>query len=250
MRSYADAAMVLQRAKAARPAIQKLNPRVRVNVDTDNLRNKPAEYFKDFDIVIGTELAFDDMVGQSCTWRKEQLADRDQCVVNKATRKWGVRFYAAATYGLYGFIFADLVRHQFVLKRVKANRLTQCGKETRTRSVISTTETKEGDTNYEFVTKEEIYCTLSEAVGSHLDKSWRPKKRHQVGSTLPGIAALWKFQQEFGRLPESIKDDYKRFTKLMTETAEALEMPQQLVKADFIRSDQTLTIAAANANPP
>ncbi|KAI5854602.1 hypothetical protein BZA05DRAFT_392030 [Tricharina praecox] len=208
----------INRAIAAVPTIQKLNPRVRVYADAGKLHDKPTEYFNDFDIVIATELGFNDMH-----------------LINEATRKWGIRFYAAATYGLYGFVFADLIRHQFVLKRVKANKLTQCGKETRTRSVVSTTETKEGATDYEFVTKEEIYCTLSEAVASRLEKSWRPKKRHQVGSVLPGILGLWKFQQEFGRLPESTKEDYKQFTKLMIETGQALEMPQELVRADFIR---------------
>lgn len=95
------------------------------------------------------------------------------------------------------------------------------------------------------MTKEESYCTLSEAVGSRIDKTWRPKKRHQVGSVLPGIAALWKFHQDFGRLPESIKGDYKEFTKLMTETGQALELPQELVKADFIRSDLSPVSAAS-----
>jgi len=63
----ADGSMLLQRAKAAAPAIRKLNPRVRVHLDTDTLHSKPTEYFKDFDIVIATELGFNDMVSRLCT---------------------------------------------------------------------------------------------------------------------------------------------------------------------------------------
>jgi ubiquitin-like 1-activating enzyme E1 A len=146
-----------------------------------------------------------------------------------------VRFYAAATYGLYGFIFADLLVHQFVVKRIKSNIRTQCGQETRTRSVIATTETKEGETIWEFVEKEETFCSLADTIGSKVDKKWRPRRRKNVGSILPGIMALWKFQQTFGHLPEGSKEDFKEFTKIMTEVAAELELPRELVKSEFIR---------------
>jgi ubiquitin-like 1-activating enzyme E1 A len=146
-----------------------------------------------------------------------------------------VRFYAAATYGLYGFIFADLLVHQFVVKRIKSNIRTQCGQETRTRSVIATTETKEGETIWEFVEKEETFCSLADTIGSKVDKKWRPRRRKNVGSILPGIMALWKFQQTFGHLPEGSKEDFKEFTKIMTEVAAELELPPELVKSEFIR---------------
>jgi ubiquitin-like 1-activating enzyme E1 A len=159
-----------------------------------------------------------------------------QLLLNDATRKGNVRFYAAATYGLYGFIFADLILHQFVVKRIKSNVTTQTGRETRTRSIITTTETKEGNTIWEFVTKEETYCPLSEAIHSEVDNKWRPRKRKMMPSILPGIKALWKFQQKFGRLPESTREDFAEFTRIMTEADRELALPEELVKAEFIRS--------------
>lgn len=207
------------RSQAAASAIQKLNPRVPVHVDTDNVCSKPSSFFKKFDIVIVTDLDLDSMQ-----------------YVNNATRECGVPFYAAATYGIYGFIFADLITHKFVIKRTKPNIKTVPKKETRTRSVIGVTEAKEGDTIWEFVTKEEIYVPLSEAITSELDHSWQLRKRKNVPSVLPGVLALWKFQKANGRLPEAERNDLAEFTRLMTDVNRNLGLPEELVKASFVRS--------------
>ncbi|KAF8244755.1 hypothetical protein K440DRAFT_608986 [Wilcoxina mikolae CBS 423.85] len=220
----------INRAKAAVPAIQRLNPRVLVHADTERIQDKPVEFFKNFDIVIATDMDLDSML-----------------LINDATRKWNIGFYAGATYGLYGFIFADLISHSFVIKRIRSNVKTQIGRETRTRSVISTTEKKEGDTIWEFVTKQEIYCPLSEAIRSEVDNKWRPRKRKMVPSVLPGIKALWKFQQKLGRLPESTREDFAEFTKIMTEVDKELALPEELVKAEFIR--QFVENATAELSP-
>ncbi|KAF8539231.1 hypothetical protein BDD12DRAFT_107192 [Trichophaea hybrida] len=220
----------INRAKAAVPAIQRLNPRVSVHADTERIQDKPVEFFKNFDIVIATDIDLDSML-----------------LINDATRKWNISFYAGATYGFYGFIFADLISHSFVIKRIRSNIKTQIGRETRTRSVISTTEKKEGDTIWEFVTKQEIYCPLSEAIRSEVDNKWRPKKRKMVPSVLPGIKALWKFQQKLGRLPQSTREDFAEFTKIMTEVDKELALPEELVKAEFIR--QFVENAAAELSP-
>jgi ubiquitin-like 1-activating enzyme E1 A len=39
-----------------------LNPRVPVRIDTDKVQDKPTEYFKQFDIVIVTDMDVDSMV--------------------------------------------------------------------------------------------------------------------------------------------------------------------------------------------
>lgn len=144
-------------------------------------------------------------------------------------------FYGAATYGLYGFIFADLIKHSFVVKRIKSNMRTKIGRESRTRNIVSTRESKEGDQKIEYVTKEEVFCSLSDAIRSEVDKAWRLKKRKNVPSILPGIKALWKFQQKLGRLPESTKEDFGEFTRLMTEADAELGLPESLVNSGFIR---------------
>lgn len=115
---------------------------------------------------------------------------------------------------------------------------TKVGQEARTRSIISTRETKEGEQNIEYVTKEEVYCPLSAAARSEVDKSWRLKKRKNVPSILPGIKALWKFQHQHSRLPVTSKTDYKDFTLLMTQADQELGLPESLVNSSFIRYPQ------------
>ena len=118
---------------------------------------------------------------------------------------------------------------------MKSNMTTQMGRETRTRNILSTRETKEGDQKIEYVTKEELYCPLSDAIRSEVDKKWRLKKRKNIPSILPGIKALWKFQQNLGRLPVTAKEDYREFTQLMTEADAELGLPESLVNSGFIR---------------
>ena len=155
--------------------------------------------------------------------------------INDATRSCNVPFYGAATYGLYGFIFADLIQHQFVVKRIKSNMKTKLGPESRTRNIVASREVKEGETTFEFVTKDELYCPLSQTLTAEVDKKWRLRKRKMTPSILPGIKGLWKFQQKMGRQPESTKEDFAEFTKCMTEADEELGLPKELVKSDFIR---------------
>lgn len=207
------------RAEAAAPAIQQLNPRVPVRVETTPAAGKTAEFFKTFDIVIATELDLDTMLS-----------------VNAACRECGRRLYAAATYGLYGFIFADLIEHTFIVKRTKSNMKTEAKQETKTRSIIGTRTTKEGETTFEFVTKRESYVPLSDAVLSKINSDWPLRKKKNVPAVLPGIKALWEFQRLHNRLPQVKKEDFAEFTKLMTNTNRKLGLPEGTVKSGFIRS--------------
>jgi ubiquitin-like 1-activating enzyme E1 A len=54
------------------------------------------DWIQEFDVVVATELAYDDLVR-----------------INRATRKVGKAFYAGGLFGLSGYVFADLVKHTF-----------------------------------------------------------------------------------------------------------------------------------------
>ncbi|KAL7270490.1 E1 ubiquitin-activating protein aos1 [Rhizina undulata] len=209
----------MNRAEAAAPAIQRLNPRVPVHVDTERVQDKDTNFFQKFDIVIATELDLDSLL-----------------FINNATRSCGRPFYAAATYGLYGYAFADLLKHTFVIERDKSNMKTELKKETRTRTITSVREKKEGEKTMEFVTKEEVYAPLSEVLKCQIDKNWRPRKRKTVPAVLPAVKALWQFQKLHKRLPGIMKGDDGEFTKLMTESNQELDLPPELVKSSFVLS--------------
>ncbi|KAF3193455.1 hypothetical protein TWF225_010203 [Orbilia oligospora] len=218
---FVDDEMVgLNRAEAAAPALQKLNPRVKVSTDTtEGIESRGADYFKKFSVVIVTEADFSTLTS-----------------INNACREAEVAFYAGSCYGLYGFVFADLIKHQFVIERERSNVETKIGSETRTRSLVSATTRKEpGGKFTEFVTKEEVYCPLEQVVVSQIDKTWRPRKRKAVSSVLPAVFGLWKFQETHGRLPDpdEHKEDTKLFMASMHESRNSLGLPLDNIDPSF-----------------
>ncbi|CUS10940.1 unnamed protein product, partial [Tuber aestivum] len=207
----------LNRAEAAAPALRRLNPRVAVNVDASDPRSKGVEFYSKFDIVIATELDLDCLL-----------------YVNDITRKCSRPFYAAASYGMYGYIFADLIKHDFIMHREKSNMRTELKQETKTRSVTAVREKKDSGKTLEFVTKQELYSPLRSVVSSKVDSTWRPRRRRMVPNVLPGVKAIWAFQQAYNRLPEAKRGDFTEMTRLITEANRDLGLPDDIVKSNFI----------------
>lgn len=178
------------RAEAAAPQIRKLNPRVNVIVDQADIRSKSPDYFGAFDIVIATDLQPDSLN-----------------IINTATRINHRPFYAAGVHGFYGFIFSDLIQHDYVVEREKSNRATAIGVETRTRRVVDVKEKKENGKNVELVTKREYYSTwfLASDAASLPAEFLKSRRRLKVVTPiLSCLRALWEFQTlHGGRIPNS-----------------------------------------------
>ncbi|KAF4123176.1 ubiquitin-like 1-activating enzyme E1 A [Geosmithia morbida] len=236
--SEADGNLVGQnRAQAASRAMQELNPRVRVHVDAGGIKSKGPSYFSGFDVVIATDLDPDSFN-----------------LINTATRLNGKPFYAASSHGLYGFIFSDLIEHEFVIERDVGNVPTQVGKrESRTRTVIdvktstsTSTSTsgrdghKFGKTPTETVTKRELYSTwfLASDVAVLPEEYTRSRRRlRAVSPALSCLRALWEFMQlEGGSRVPSNRDDLKKFTQLATQKHKALSLPPETLTPEFLRS--------------
>ncbi|KAH7143927.1 hypothetical protein EDB81DRAFT_511484 [Dactylonectria macrodidyma] len=210
------------RAQAASAAIQRLNPRVRVHVDADGVKSKVPSYFAAFDIVIATDL------------------DPDAFnLINTATRLHGKSFYAAGSHGLYGFIFSDLIEHDYVIQRDVGNVPTVPGQETRTRSIVDVKTRKEGPKTVESVTKRELYSTWYLASDVAVLPSDYTKSRRRLKSVTPALSclrALWEFMQLQGGRSPSTRDDLKMFTQMATQKHKALSLPSETLKPEFLRS--------------
>ncbi|CAM1502985.1 Fc.00g077610.m01.CDS01 [Cosmosporella sp. VM-42] len=209
------------RAQAASAAMQKLNPRVQVHVDAEGIKTKGPSYFAGFDVVIATDLDPDSFN-----------------LINTATRLHGKAFYAAGSHGFYGFIFSDLIEHDYVIQRDMGNVPTQPKQETRTRSIVNVTTKKDGPKTIESVTKRELYSTwfLASDVANLPDDYKRPLKRKSVTPALSCLRALWEFMQlQNGRTP-STHDDLKMFTQIATQKHKALNLPSETLKPEFLRS--------------
>jgi ubiquitin-like 1-activating enzyme E1 A len=211
----------LNRAEAAAPQIRKLNPRVQVVVDTQDIRHKGPDYFGGFDVVIATDLHPDALN-----------------IINTATRLNHKPFYAAGVHGFYGFIFSDLIQHEYVIEREKGNRETLLQAETRTRSVIDVKTKKEGGKLIEMVKKRELYSTwflASDAASLPAEYLKSRRRLKAVTPILSCLRALWEFLQlQDGRLPKTT-EDLKLFTVIATQKHKALGLPDETLKSEVLR---------------
>ncbi|KAI2615466.1 hypothetical protein GGR54DRAFT_290727 [Hypoxylon sp. NC1633] len=211
------------RAEAAVRRIQRLNPRVKVIADSGSIMTKGASFFGNFDIVIATD-----------------VSPTLLTFINTATRLHNRQFYAAGTYGFYGYIFCDLIEHDYVLQRDKPNVPTTIGPETRTRSIIKVENQKEGGKTIEKVQKRELYSTWDLASEtSQLPPEYNKSKRRlkAVTPALSCLRALWAFQQVHdNRLPDHNKQDLEAFTRSATQHHQFLSLPADTLRSEFLRS--------------
>lgn len=111
---------------------------------------------------------------------------------------------------------------------------TELKQETRTRSVTAVREKKDSGKTVEFVTKQEVYSPLRSVISSKVDSTWRPRRRRMVPNVLPGVKALWKFQQAHNRLPEAKREDFAEMTRFIMEANRDMGLPDDIVKSNFI----------------
>jgi ubiquitin-like 1-activating enzyme E1 A len=209
------------RAQAAAPQIRKLNPRVNVIVDPTDIRAKGPDYFGVFDVVIATDLDPDSLN-----------------IINTATRLNHRPFYATGVHGFYGFIFTDLIQHDYVVEREKGNRKTVVGVETRTRSVVDVKEKNESGKHIEMVTKRELYSTWFLASDAAILPPEYLKSRRRLKAVTPILSCLrafWEFNQLQGNRIPSTKEDLKLFTMLATQKHKALGLPEETLRSEVLR---------------
>jgi ubiquitin-like 1-activating enzyme E1 A len=211
------------RAEAAAPNIRKLNPRVTVNVDQADIRTKSPDYFSSFDVVIATDLSPDILN-----------------IINTVTRLNHKPFYAAGVHGFYGFIFSDLIQHDYVVEREKSNKPTLLQPETRTRSVVDVKTKKENGKLIELVTKRELYSTwflASDAAPLPAEYAKSRRRLKAITPVLSCLRALWEFGQLQGdRLPSTNnKEDLKLFTVIATRKHKALGLPDETLRSEVLR---------------
>lgn len=159
-------------------------------------------------------------------------------MINTAARFASRPFYAAGIHGFYGYIFADLVLHNFVIEREKSNVAVKLQPETMTRSIVGVSHRKENSgKQVEIIEKNEIYCPLMLANTSPLplEVSKNRRKLKAVPALLPCLRALFEFQSTFNHIPCS-HADLATFTTLAKNKAGELQLPPGTLTPDFLRS--------------
>ncbi|TKA71362.1 hypothetical protein B0A49_04371 [Cryomyces minteri] len=168
-----------------------------------DVRAQSQSFFAPFDLTFACDLDFATM-----------------SLINAKTRLVNRAFYAAGTHGLYGFAFADLISHDYILKRTVANIPTALGPESATRAVVAATTVKEGGANLELVTKRELYS---------------PSCSPTLTPLLSCLRAVWDFERSLARLPSHSQADLELFTRLATEKHKELQLPMETLTAEFLR---------------
>lgn len=211
------------RAESAQPELQKLNPRVNLFTDPDVVFTKLPEYFSSFDITIATNVPF--------------LALQQ---INMMCRDFSRRFYAADTHGMFGYIFSDLIMHQFVVEEQTSNIPKKPNTmETSTRSIVAVEQKTENGKRIDVVTKQEIYDPLMLVNSSPLPAQFTQTvaKRRKVTPLLSCLRALFDFQNlQAGRLPSANRADLELFTRLVNEKHLELQLPSETLKSEFLRA--------------
>lgn len=159
--------------------------------------------------------------------------------INAACRLANRPFYASGIHGFYGFIFADLIIHDYIIERETSNVPTIAKQESATRSIIGVTTKKQNGKNIETVNKREVYSPLLLANTSPLPDDFirNRRKMRSVTPLLPCLRALWDFERDTHRLPDqSSKHDLAEFTRMATNKLKELQMPVETLTAEFLRS--------------
>lgn len=218
--SHADVGK--NRAEAVLPQLRKLNPRVKIAADPSDPRLKEPDYFSLFDLIIATDLDFPTIK-----------------LFNAASRLNLRPFYAAGAHGVYGYVFADLIMHDYVIERDKPQKATILGPESATRSIVAFTHKKGDDAKVkEIVTKREIYNPIHMSNTSPLapeilaNRRWRNK----VTPLLSCFRALWDFEEANGRYPTHSSVDLRTFTLLAGNKHKELQLRQETLTATILRS--------------
>ena len=143
---------------------------------------------------------------------------------------------------MYGYIFADLISHDFVMERTKANVATpKPGTlETPTRTILSSSTKKESGKVIEMVSKREIYSPLILANSSPLpvDVIRNRRKKLQVSPLLTCLRALFEFRRMVGgRLPsKGNPNDLQIFTSLAGQKHQELLLPAETLRSEILRA--------------
>jgi ubiquitin-like 1-activating enzyme E1 A len=211
------------RAQAAAPSIQRLNNRVKVIIDTSDIHTKQHTYMQNYELVIATDLDFPTL-----------------SAINSACRQANTPFYAAGAHGFYGYIFADLMTHEYMVKSEPSNVEIKAGsKPNSNHTILSVQKKREDNKPWQIVEHRRVFSDINNANTSSLHPFIQSNRRRlkDVTFLLPCLRALWEFEQAFERSPAPIfnPDDLRIYTTLAMQKSQELGLPSENMKSELLR---------------
>ncbi|CAL1712549.1 unnamed protein product [Somion occarium] len=201
-----------KRVEVAKPRIESLNPLVTVETISDPSLSEG----ENLDLLINTA----DLVCVT-DWDREGLIK-----INDICRRFNKPFYAGGTYGLLGYIFCDLLKHDYIAPDRAAP--------------------KEAAKNVKNTT---VYVPLKDA----LRHRWTGLTRKQTKELNPAVVftvlALWDYQAKYGKLPDSIDhaSDLEALALALVARAQVNKQALSTIPRDLV---ETMVITAAHEISP
>jgi len=165
-----------KRVHAAKARINALNPRVDIVASTNIQDLQNESVLEQYDLIVLTD------------------SDKDTIQrTNDLCRKLGKKFYASGSYGLNGYIFADLLEHEWLIER--------------TEKPLPSRSSKLKDAPAEAVKvsvkKSQTFVPFERAI-AHTWQGLSVKKQKKMSPMLFATLVLWEYQsQHRGALPDS-----------------------------------------------
>ncbi|XP_041984813.1 SUMO-activating enzyme subunit 1 [Aricia agestis] len=210
------------RAEASLQRARALNPMVEVSAETKAVDDLPDNYFSAFDIVCATGL------------KQEQLER-----INNICRDNNKKFLCGDVWGMFGYMFADLVDHEYSEEIVqhKAVKRGPDDNEKNARETVSIT-----------VKRRAIYVPLQNALSADWSK---PELRSRLRRGDPSyfvMKILLRFRDEYNRNPDpsNRKTDTEVLLKMRDELVKELSLPEGFI-SDALLTDVFGIVSGAAA---
>ncbi|KAL6449743.1 AOS1 DNA damage tolerance protein RHC31 [Candida maltosa Xu316] len=154
--------------------IRDLNNRVNLNINYETTGFGDAEYLKQFDLVIGTELTKSEIIR-----------------LNWLTRKLNIPLYLSGMHGKFGYVITDLIKHESTNERVKSNIAKEINSKISLHKTITNIVPIENDTTKELITVTDEFYPIESIFNSQKLKDQLTKKQFkQISPCFPMILAL------------------------------------------------------------
>ncbi|KAM9907507.1 hypothetical protein OXX69_006403 [Metschnikowia pulcherrima] len=208
--------------------IKELNTRVHLSTNTRSLKETDLEYFKSFDLVLATELD------------KQELLR-----VNHLTRSLNIPLYVAGLHGSFGYILADLIKHESVKTFDRGNQARSEGTAINGVKTITRAELVEKE-NKERVTITDAYVPLKEIFSStKLTAQLNKRQLRRLSGALPLILSLFEISRPEPENPV----DISLLKQVSMQICERYQLPESTVSEEYLRefANQAYTEFAPSA---
>lgn len=203
-----------KRLDSAISRIQDMNPRVTLTVDTEDFRQKPDFFYRQFDLIIATDVSTEEAIR-----------------VNQLTRKFNVPFFLCGLNGLSGFIFVDLIRFDATDEKLKSSVKTPLGALSQNREVVEVTEylNEEQSEVYERIVTRNAYKPFEQVLKEGTLKGKLTKRQvKRLTNAVPLTFALFSYRDGYAAVTRH------GLEQRATDACVQLGLPSENLKQEYV----------------